>query len=450
MAKSAYFLRNATIVNEGQTFKGSLLLNNGKIEKIFRTPAPGPVSEKYQPIELEGLLLIPGVIDDQVHFREPGLTQKGDIYTESRAAIAGGITSFMEMPNTQPQTISQKALEEKFRLGQEKSLANFSFYMGTTNDNLEEVKATDPSHVCGIKVFMGASTGNMLVDNPDTLSGIFRHARLPVAVHCEDEGIIRKNLAASKEKFGEAIPMTQHPIIRDHAACLASSTLAVNLARKHGTRLHILHLSTASEMDLLDGSKRLEDKQITAEACVHHLWFTDADYAQKGSLIKWNPAIKTGADRETLRRALVIGLIDVVATDHAPHTFEEKQNPYLSCPSGAPMVQHSLQLMLEMVNQGVLSLEQMVNLMCHNPAICFRVKNRGFIREGFAADITVVNPNQTYVVSKENLLYKCGWSPLEGTAMKSTVVYTFVNGIPVYEKGTFRESVKGQALEFGR
>jgi len=450
MAGNAYFLKNATIVNEGLTFRGSLLIDKGKIEKIFAGGHPASVSEKYLPIDLEGLLLMPGVIDDQVHFREPGLTRKGDIFSESRAAVAGGITSFMEMPNTQPQTVTQKELEAKFRLGQEKSLANFSFYMGTTNDNLGEVMATDPANVCGIKVFMGASTGNMLVDNPGTLSGIFKNARLPVAVHCEDEVTIGQNLASAKEKFGDNIPMEQHPVIRDHEACLRSSTLAVELARKFGTRLHLLHLSTAREMDLLDNSQRLEDKLITAEVCVHHLWFTDADYATRGSLIKWNPAIKALADREALRQALRSGKIDVVATDHAPHTFEEKQHPYLSCPSGAPMVQHSLPAMLEMVFQGVYTIEQGVSWMCHNPAICFGVKNRGFIREGYAADLTVVNLSQKQTVTKDNILYKCGWSPLEGTTFNSSVVYTFVNGIPVYEKGRFNETIRGQALEFGR
>jgi dihydroorotase len=450
MAGNAYFLKNATIVNEGQTFRGSLLIDKGKIEKIFIGSLPASVSEKYIPIDLEGLFVLPGVIDDQVHFREPGLTHKGDIYSESRAAVAGGITSFMEMPNTQPQTVTQKELEAKFRLGQEKSLANYSFYMGTTNDNLNEVIVTDPTHVCGIKVFMGASTGNMLVDNPNTLSGIFKSARLPVAVHCEDEATIGHNLAWAKEKFGDNIPMEQHPVIRDHQACLRSSTLAVALARKFDTRLHLLHLSTAPEMDLLDNKQRLGDKLITAEVCVHHLWFTDADYASRGSLIKWNPAIKTLTDREALRQALRNGLIDVVATDHAPHTREEKQKPYLDCPSGAPMVQHSLVAMLELVHQGIYSLEQIVRWMCHNPAICFGVKNRGFIREGFAADLAVVNLSQPQNVTKDNILYKCSWSPLEGTTFNSSIVYTFVNGIPVYEKGRFNETIMGQALEFVR
>lgn len=427
-----------------------MLIDKGKIEKIFAGSLPASVSEKYLPIDLDGLLLMPGVIDDQVHFREPGLTHKGDIYSESRAAVAGGITSFMEMPNTQPQTVTQKELEAKFRIGQEKSLANYSFYMGTTNDNLDEVMATDPANVCGIKVFMGASTGNMLVDNPGTLSGIFKNARLPVAVHCEDEATIGQNLASAREKFGDDIPIEQHPVIRDHEACLKSSTLAVELARKFGTRLHLLHLSTALEMDLLDNNQRLEDKLLTAEVCVHHLWFTDADYASRGSLIKWNPAIKTLSDREALRQALRNGLIDVVATDHAPHTFEEKQNPYLRCPSGAPMVQHSLTAMLDLVHQGVYSLEQIVRWMCHNPAICFGVKNRGFIREGYAADLTVVNLSQKQTVTKDNILYKCGWSPLEQTTFNFSVVYTFVNGVPVYEKGKFNETIRGRALEFGR
>ena len=450
MSGFAFFLRNATIVNEGQTFKGSLLIKDGKIEKVFTGEAPANPGDNYRKIDLEGLMLLPGVIDDQVHFREPGLTHKGHIFSESKAAVAGGITSFMEMPNTLPQTITQKALEEKYRLGQDKSLANFSFYMGTTNDNLEEVKATDPGHVCGVKVFMGASTGNMLVDNPETLTGIFRNTRLPVAVHCEDEATIRKNLALVKETFGEQIPIEQHPLIRSREACLRSSSLAVGLAKKYGTRLHLLHLSTADEMALLDNSLPLKDKSITAEACVHHLWFTDDDYSERGSLIKWNPAIKTHADRKAIREALLNGLIDVVATDHAPHTLEEKQEPYLKCPSGAPMVQQSLPVMLELVKQGVLSLERLVTLMCHNPAIAFQIRNRGFIREGYAADLVVVDTQSKQTVNKENILYHCGWSPLEGITLNSRVIYTFVNGKPVFEKGTFNESIKGQALEFSR
>ena len=450
MAGNAFFLKNATLVNEGKSFKGSLLIRDGKIEKVFEGSLQGSISENYRHINLEGLLLLPGVIDDQVHFREPGLTHKGNIYSESKAAVAGGVTSFMEMPNTHPQTVTQKALEEKFLLGQQNSLANFSFYMGTTNHNLEEVKATDPQHVCGIKIFMGASTGNMLVDNPKTLSGIFRYASLPVAVHCEDEATISENLALAKESFGEKIPMDQHPVIRSRNACMRSSALAVDLANWYGTRLHLLHLSTADEMKLLDNKIPLKDKLVTAEVCVHHLWFTDADYSERGSLIKWNPAIKTRADRKALREALLNGLIDVVATDHAPHTFPEKQEPYLKCPSGAPMVQHSLPVMLQLVRQKVLSLEQMVQLMCHNPAICFQVKNRGFIRHGYAADLVVVDPNRQQTGTEENVLYHCGWSPLEGTILNSSVIYTFVNGTPVFEKGTFNESIRGQALEFSR
>lgn len=450
MAADNYILKNATIVNEGQVFAGSLLVRQGKIDKIFRENLPEGISQNIYVKDLGGLVLLPGIIDDQVHFRDPGLTHKGDLNSESRAAVAGGITSFMEMPNTVPKAVTQKLLEDKFRLGQEKSLANFSFYMGTTNDNLDEVVVTDPKHVCGIKIFMGASTGNMLVDNPETLSGIFRQARLPVAVHCEDEATIAHNLAVAKEKFGENIPVSQHPVIRNHEACLKSSTLAVNLAKKYGTRLHLLHLSTAHEMSLLENNTPLKDKQITAEACLHHLWFTDADYARRGSLIKWNPAIKGLTDREAIRQALIGGFIDVVATDHAPHTLEEKQHLYLQCPSGAPLVQHFLPAMLEMVHQKVFTLQQIVTWMCHNPAICFAVKNRGFIREGYAADFAVVNLNQPQTVLQENTLYKCGWSPFEGTTFKSSVIYTYVNGIPVYENGVFRDSIKGQALEFER
>lgn len=450
MAFDKFILKDATIVNEGHIFNGSLLVSQGKIEKIFRNGLPESISQSIQVIDLSGLVLLPGVIDDQVHFRDPGLTHKGDLNSESRAAVAGGITSFMEMPNTLPKAVTQKELEAKFKLGQEKSLANFSFYMGTTNDNLDEVLATDPKNVCGIKVFMGASTGNMLVDNPGALSGIFRHARLPVAVHCEDEATIAANLALAIEKYGHDIPVSQHPIIRNHEACLKSSTLAVNLAKKHGTRLHVLHLSTAHEMALFENTTPLKDKQITAEACLHHLWFTDTDYEQRGSLIKWNPAIKTLGDREALRQALISGLIDVVATDHAPHTLQEKQNPYLQCPSGAPLVQHFLPAMLEMVHQKVFTLQQVVTWMSHNPAIIFGVKNRGFIREGYAADFAVVNLNQPQTVIREESLYKCGWSPLEGIRFNSSVVYTFVNGVTVFEKGVIRESVKGQTLIFDR
>ncbi len=452
MSTNRFFLKNAAIVNEGLIFKGDVLINNGIIEKIFRKGfgESASLSDEVKTIDLNGLHLFPGVIDDQVHFREPGLTRKADIYTESKAAIAGGITSFMEMPNTSPATITQKLLGEKFELGREKSLANYSFYMGATNSNFEELAATDIANVCGIKIFMGSSTGNMLVDNPDSLNKIFRDIKLPLAVHCEDEQTIRANLEKAKEQFGEEIPPQQHAVIRNHDACEKSSRLAVSLAEKYETRLHLLHLSTANELRFLDNSTPLEEKRITAEVCVHHLWFSGKDYSTKGNFIKWNPSIKTENDRISLISGLLEGYLDVVATDHAPHTLEEKQNPYLQCPSGGPMVQHALPAMLEFYHKGIMSLEKIVEVMCHHPAICFNVKNRGFIREGYAADLAVINTNQPYTVEKSNLLYKCGWSPLEGTRLNSSVVYTFVNGYPVYERGHFNESVKGQALQFSR
>jgi dihydroorotase len=450
MAAHEMLLTNAWIVNEGKIFKGHLLTREGKIAEIFYEAGDTPLPQDVQVTDLEGLYLLPGVIDDQVHFREPGLTHKADIFTESRAAVAGGVTSFMEMPNTVPQTTTQKHLEEKFRIAAEKSLANYSFYMGATNDNLHELLPTDAGHVCGVKVFMGSSTGNMLVDHPESLTRIFRDVKLPIAVHCEDEATIQNNLQQAKELFGEAIPMGQHPVIRSHKACYLSSSLAVDLARKFGTRLHLLHLSTAREVELLDSTLPLENKQITGEVCVHHLWFTDADYPEKGGLIKWNPAVKSLADREALREALSNGIIDVVATDHAPHTLEEKQQPYLKCPSGGPMVQHTLVAMLELVHQKVYSLEQVVQFMCHNPAIAFRVKNRGFIRKGYAADLVAVDLNKPFTVSRDQLHFKCGWSPLEGTTLQSAVQYTFVNGVPVYKKGSFLDSYRGSALEFSR
>ena len=449
MAVEKYFLKNATIVNEGESFLGSLIIAGGKIEQVFRGETPLDVSSDYVEIDLSGLTLMPGVIDDQVHFREPGLTHKGDIASESRAAVAGGITSFMEMPNTNPQTITQAELEKKLLIGQKSSLANFSFYIGATNDNLDQLLASDPTITCGIKVFMGASTGNMLVDNPESLSAIFKHSPLPIAVHCEDETIINRNMQEALARFGDDIPVWYHPNIRNHEACFASSSLAVNLAKKFGTRLHILHLSTAKELDLLENSTPLASKQITAEACVHHLWFCHDDYKERGSLIKWNPAIKNESDRDALRAAIGNGTIDLVATDHAPHTLQEKGNLYPSCPSGAPLVQHSLQAMLELVKKGVVSITKMVELMCHNPAICFKVKNRGFIRKGYAADLVVVDRISPYEVTRQSVLYKCGWSPLEGTKFSSSVVYTFVNGRMVFENGKINDQIKGEPLAFG-
>lgn len=443
-------LKNALIVNEGKTFKGQVLTEDGKIQAIFRQGQEQVFSDHIRQIDLEGMYLLPGIIDDHVHFREPGLTHKGDIASESRAAVAGGITSYMEMPNTVPQTTSQQALEQKFHLASLNSLANYSFYLGATNENHDAIKATDPGHVCGIKVFMGSSTGNMLVDNPMALGQIFRESRLPIVVHCEDEATIQANLQKAIGRFGQDIPPDQHPVIRDHQACFLSSNMAVDLARKHDTRLHLLHLTTAQETLLLESQLPLHQKLITGEVCVHHLWFSDQDYASKGNLVKWNPAIKTEDDRAALRDALKLGMIDVVATDHAPHTLQEKQNTYLSCPSGGPMIQHSLPVMLELVHQGIFTMEQLVGFMCHNPAISFGVKDRGFIRKGYAADLVAVDAGQVQKVEKQNILYKCGWSPLEGSSLHGAVQYTIVNGNLVYEKGTFHQGIKGMALEFSR
>ncbi|RLD36851.1 MAG: dihydroorotase, partial [Bacteroidetes bacterium] len=380
----------------------------------------------------------------------PGLTHKGDLHTETRAATAGGITSIMEMPNTTPQTLTQELLAEKYELGAEKSLTNYSFYMGTSNDNLDEIVMTDPATVCGIKVFMGASTGNMLVDDPDILEKIFEKAPTLVAVHCEDEPTIQENVRILKERFGEDIPIDYHPLIRSEEACYRSSSLAVSLAEKYGTRLHVLHLTTARELSLFNNTIPLEKKQITAEVCIHHLWFHDADYGQLGTHIKWNPAIKSLEDRDELLKALIDNRIDVVATDHAPHTLEEKDNKYFKAPSGGPLVQHALPAMLEFFHKGAISMEKVVEKMCHAPAECFRVKNRGYIREGYAADLVLIDMKAPWKVEKENILYKCGWSPLEGQEFQSQVTHTFINGHLAYREGIFDESRKGERLLFDR
>lgn len=447
---SAHLLTHATLVNEGKRFAGHLLIENGRIAKIFRQQAPPSVGDHVLVRDMAGLHLLPGVIDDQVHFREPGLTHKADLETESRAAVAGGITSFMEMPNTLPQTITQQALQAKFDLASGKSLANYSFYMGATNENLQELRATDPAHVCGIKVFMGASTGRMLVDSPISLENIFRIRHIPIAVHCEDEDIIRRNTEAALQRYGPNIPMARHPYIRSHAACEKSSRLAISLAEKYQTRLHLLHLSTAGETHLLENREPLGQKRITAEACMHHLWFSDQDYERLGAKIKWNPAIKTERDRQALIQALQEGVIDVVATDHAPHTLKEKQRPYQDCPSGGPMVQHALPAMLEFVHKGIFTLEQVVALMAHHPALCFQIANKGFLREGYDADLVAVNLDLGFVVEKAQLHYKCAWSPLEDESFGSTVMFTFVNGNLVYENGRFHEEAKGLPLRFSR
>ena len=438
---------NAKIVNEGKIIEGDLFIRNGKIEKVG-SDLSRPDADKV--IDANGNYLLPGLIDDQVHFREPGLTHKGDIYTESRAAVAGGITSFMEMPNTVPNTITQKLLAEKYEIGKNNSLANYSFYFGATNDNLEEVLKTNQRNVCGIKVFMGSSTGNMLVDNAKTLENIFSKVDMQIATHCEDEATIRKNTEIFKQKYGEEVPFEFHPEIRSHEACFLSSSLAVELAKKFNTKLHILHISTADELALFDSSIPLEKKRITAEACIHHLWFDSDDYKEKGSLIKWNPAIKMREDKEAIMRGVLEDKIDVMATDHAPHTLDEKQNTYFMAPSGGPLVQHSLVAAMEFFKSGKMSIEKLVEKMCHNPAMLFQVDLRGFIREGYFADLVIVDPHQSWKVDHSNILYKCGWSPFDGYKFTSKVTHTFVSGHLAFENGKFDNSKNGERLLFNR
>ncbi|MCA0428028.1 MAG: dihydroorotase [Bacteroidetes bacterium] len=440
-------IKNATLVNEGKTFHADVLIKGNFIEKIEPQGISMPADRV---IDAAGLLLLPGVIDDQVHFREPGLTHKGEIYTEAKAAVAGGVTSYMEMPNTSPSATTLDLLEQKYSRASEVSLANYSFFMGTTNTNLEELLKVDERKICGVKIFMGSSTGDMLVDNEQALNRIFAEVKTLIATHCEDDPMIKKNAAAFREKYGEAVPMEMHPLIRSAEACYSSSSYAVNLAKKHGTRLHILHISTAKELELFRNDIPLIEKKITAEACVHHLWFSDADYASKGSLIKWNPAVKTASDRAAIFEAVLDNRIDVIATDHAPHTLEEKAGTYFTAPSGGPLVQHSLMAMLDFYHQGKISLEKIVEKMCHNVAILFEIDRRGFIREGFYADLVLVDPKKSTLVNKSNVLYKCGWSPFEGHEFKSSIEMTFVNGHPVYEKGRFDEAKKGMRLQFNR
>lgn len=447
---SAYFLKNATLVSDGEQLKANLLLANERIVKIVETEQKLDLPENCITIDLSGKYILPGVIDDQVHFRDPGLTHKGDLETESRAAVAGGITSFMDMPNTIPNVLTQEILEEKYRGAKGRSWANYSFYMGTSNSNAEEVLKTNPTNVCGVKIFLGASTGNMLVDNQQTLEKIFAESKMMIAVHCEDEGTIQRNLAEAKAKYGDDIPISAHPLIRSEEACYLSSSFAVNLAKKHNTRLHVLHLTTAKEMELFSNDKPLIEKRITAEVCLHHLWFSDKDYAKKGTYIKWNPAIKKQSDAEGLLAALLENKIDVVATDHAPHTLAEKENIYTKAASGGPMVQHSLVLLLEMMHQGKLSLEKVVEKMCHAPAEMFQIRDRGFIREGFYADLVIVDLNDSWEVMPENIHYKCGWSPLIGQQFKSKVEATFVNGQRVYNQGEFLSKGQGKRLLFNR
>ena len=440
-------LKDATIVNNNRIIKASVLIDGEIIKEIYEGEIPDIDAHI---IDLQGKYLIPGIIDDQVHFRDPGLTYKADIATESRAAIAGGVTSYMDMPNNNPPILTQELLEKKYIDAATKSMANYSFYMGASNDNLKEVLKTNPSNVCGIKVFMGSSTGNMLVDNPETLKGIFSQAPTLVATHCEDEDTIKKNTAEFKEKYGLEMPIRMHPLIRSEEACYLSSSMAVKLAKENNTRLHVLHLTTAKEMELFDNTTPLKDKKITAEVCVHHLVFNDKDYDTYGTKIKWNPAVKTEEDRKALLQALIDNKIDVIATDHAPHTAQEKNNNYFEAPSGGPLVQHSLVSMLEFYHRGELSLEQIVTKMCHAPADCYAVSKRGYIAKGNYADLVVINLDDKWTVDKTNVLYKVGWSPFDGKEFKSKVEKTFVNGSLVYDSGKFDEDYRGKRLLFDK
>jgi dihydroorotase len=441
-------INKATIINEGSSFIGSVLIEGEKISEIFRDDVPeGIFNSCNKVIDARGLYLMPGVIDDQVHFRDPGLTHKGDFCTESRAGVAGGVTSYMEMPNTIPQTITNDDLFRKLEMAAEKSASNFSFYLGATNDNISELKKIDKKYVCGVKVFMGASTGNMLVNNERALQQIFAEVDSLIATHCEKEEIIRDNVDIYKKKFGENIPIKYHPIIRSAEACYQSSAQAIELADKYGSRLHVLHLSTAREMSLLSNSP-LEDKKITGEVCVHHLWFTDRDYERLGTKIKWNPAVKSVEDRNAIREALITGKLDVVATDHAPHLLSEKEGGCLQAASGGPLVQHSLQVMLELAHEGLFTKEFIVEKMCHAPAKLFGVKGRGFIRKGYYADLVLIDPSETYTVTDKNILYKCGWSPFEGETFHNSINKTFINGQIAFEDGVVSEKLFGKALEF--
>ena len=428
-------IKNANIVNENKIFQGDVYIEGEHIIEVA-----SQISAKSADVNVydaEGKYLLPGVIDDQVHFREPGLTHKATIETESRAAVAGGITSFIEMPNTNPQTTTIEELDKKFNIADESSYANYSFMFGGTNDNLDEILRVDPKNVAGLKLFLGSSTGNMLVDNEDVLEKIFSSTDMLISVHCEDEGTIRKNQAEYVAKFGDDIPMKYHPIIRSEDACYLSSSKAIELAKKTGARLHIFHLSTGKETALFRNDIPLEEKKITAEVCVHHLWFSDKDYDEKGTLIKWNPAVKTEQDRAALWEALLDDRIDVIATDHAPHTKEEKTNVYTKAPSGGPLVQHALVSMLEAYHDGKIKLEKIVEKMCHNPAKLFKIENRGYVKPGYFADVVLVDMNKPWSVTEDNVFYKCGWSPFEGNTFKSRVSHTFVNGQLVYKNFKF-------------
>lgn len=439
-------LKNAKVVNENRTFETDVLLEGDYIARMDADISDANASV----VDLNGDLLLPGIIDDQVHFREPGLTHKGTIATESRAAIAGGITTFMEQPNTNPQTTTLQKLEEKFSIASKDAFANYSFLFGGTNDNLEELKRLDINACSGVKLFLGSSTGNMLVDDESVLEKIFSNTEMVISAHCEDEGTIRANMAKYQEMYGDDIPVEMHPIIRSAEACYLSSSKAIALAKRTGARLHVFHISTDIETDLFTNEIPLEKKKITSEVCIHHLWFSDEDYAKKGTLIKWNPAVKTKEDRDKLWDALLDDRIDVVATDHAPHTLEEKNNPYTKAPSGGPLVQHALLAMLEKEQEGKISLEKMVEKMCHNPAKLFDIDRRGFVREGYYADLVQVTRNSKNEVKKDNIFYKCGWSPFEGTTFDSKVARTFVNGHLAYENGRFSEKRNAKRLTFNR
>jgi dihydroorotase len=440
-------IKNARIVNENNIFLSDVLIENEIIKEIS-TEIKAP--KNVEIIDAEGKFLIPGFIDDQVHFREPGLTHKANISTESRAAVAGGITTFIEMPNTVPQATTQDLLEDKFKIAANDSYANYSFMFGGTNDNLDELLKTDPNKVAGIKLFLGSSTGNMLVDNEAVLEKIFSSTKMIISVHCEDEATIRKNTQEFIDKYGDDIPVKYHPIIRSEKACYLSSSKAIELAKKTGARLHIFHISTAKETELFRNDIPLEEKQITAEVCIHHLWFSEKDYAEKGTHIKWNPAVKTEKDRLGLWEALLDDRIDVLATDHAPHTLEEKNNLYTKAPSGGPLVQHAVTAILEKVKEGVISIEKAVEKMSHNPAKLFQIEKRGFIKEGYFADLVLIDTNKPQIVSKDNILYKCGWSPFEGTIFSSSITHTFVNGNLIYNNGIFNDKIKGKRITFNR
>ena len=441
-------IKNAKIVNEGTILEGDVLIDGEFIVDIDTSISSKSANTKV--IDAEGKYLIPGAIDDQVHFREPGLTRKATIETESRAAIAGGITSFIEMPNTVPQATTQELLEQKFEIASQSSYANYSFMFGGTNDNLEELMKTDPKNVAGIKLFLGSSTGDMLVDNEEILEKIFSSTKMLIAVHCEDEATIKANLESYLEQYGEDIPIEMHPKIRSEQACYLSSSKAIKLAKKTGARLHVFHLSTAKETSLFTNKIPLEKKKITAEVCVHHLWFDESDYKEKGTYIKWNPAVKTAEDKEGLWKALLDDRIDVIATDHAPHTKEEKNQVYTKAPSGGPLVQHALPALLKAHRQGKISIEKIVEKMCHNPSKIFHIEKRGFIKKGFYADLVLVDIASPWTVTKENILYKCGWSPFEGTTFYSKITHTFVNGNLIYKLGKFNDTIKGKRLLFNR